>query len=257
MKRKGRALWGILFAAVLIGTAVCSYHLGEEQGKASGKAATEQKGTSSLNLGSNCAVIAPSIDGEICDFSQTEPSSATVSLAESLLTELRDQIQTVSVFYQRSKTISVYHGTAGLPDGSVLGVNEEFLSASGLMIEKGRGITAHDVSAGKRAAVLDRRSAQLLFQGTDPVGETVEIEGRLYEVVGVAGFSEPDMGNGLVLIPESTWPEVYQYEEPKSVIIRVSKEEGDRSLEEHAEYAVRLLNSMIPEEESIRYQIVE
>ncbi|MDI9242080.1 ABC transporter permease [Fusibacillus kribbianus] len=257
MKRKGRALWGILFAAVLIGTAVCSYHLGEEQGKASRSAETEQEKTSPLNPGKDCAVIAPFLGGEICDFSQTEPSPAVVSLAECLLTELKDQIQTVSVFYQRSKTVSVYHGTAGLPDGSVFGVNEEFLSASGLMIEKGRGITAHDVSAGKRAAVLDSRSAQILFQGTDPVGETVEIEGRLYEVVGVAGFPEPDMGNGLVLITESTWPEVYQYEEPRSILIHVSKEDGDRSLEEQAGCAVRLLNSMIPEGESIRYRIVE
>ena len=41
-------------------------------------------------------------------------------------------------------------------------------------------------------------------------------------MTGVVGLSEPQKGGGLVFIPESTWGEVYQYEEPKSVVLRLA-----------------------------------
>ncbi len=85
---------------------------------------------------------------------------------------------------------------------------------------------------------------------------------RLYQVTGVVGLSEPQKGGGLVFIPESTWGEVYQYEEPKSVVLRLAgslevsftEAEWEILREETGARAARILNSMIPEGEEFRYR---
>ena len=76
-----------------------------------------------------------------------------------------------------------------------------------------------------------------LFQGEDAIGKTIEISGEPYTVVGIAdkkdGF-EPVINSmddyytymqdssGRVFIPSTTWPIVFQYDEPQSVVLRAT-----------------------------------
>ena len=165
-----------------------------------------------------------------------------------------------AAFYQRN-TGNVYRGMDGLQTGSVLGIGTGFLSASGFQVERGRGITERDLEEKKRVTLLDGHASQALFHGADPIGGVIEVEGCLYEVIGLVSLPEPCMGGGLVFIPESTWPEVYQYEEPKSVVLGLmeyagesfTEEEWKTLREETTRGAARILNSMLPEGERLRY----
>ncbi|MCI8466324.1 MAG: ABC transporter permease [Lachnospiraceae bacterium] len=208
-------------------------------------------------FGRNCMVICPAFsDGTFCDFSIEATPSSLLSLADRLLPELegKEQIAKAAAFYWRDKG-NVYHGMDELHAGNILGIDPDFLSASGFQVEKGRGLTERDVEEKRQVALLDGRSANALFSGTDPVGETIEVEGRLYQIAGVVSLGGSQTDGGLVLIPESTWPEIYQYEEPKSVVIRASEKNMDRETTTRlAQAAARTLNSMIPETEPIHYK---
>ena len=66
------------------------------------------------------------------------------------------------------------------------------------------------------------------------------------------------------MIPESTWAQVYALEEPKAMAIRLDrknaaeerkKDSGQIWAEETAEYACRMMNSMIPEGELRQYVV--
>lgn len=248
---------------------------GESGGKAGEKGAEEKRtegiegegagAGSGAEFGSGSVAAALCLsDGTPCDFSVEPSPPALISLADRLIPELRkqEQVKAAAAYYRRDHA-AVYRGMDGLPDGSVLGIGSDFLEAAGFAVEKGRGLTERDVEEKRRAALMDGRAAQSLFPGRDPVGETIEVEGRLYRVAGVVDLSEPRTGGGLVFIPESTWGEVYQYEEPKSVVLSLAgygeesfTEAGWEALrKETGDSAARILNSMIPEGEELRYRM--
>lgn len=267
MKHKKRLiLFGILGLALLGGTGVLSFWLGKRVQKTETAGQEEEKGEGQAAFGSSSVMVTPFLDKIPCDFSFETASAGICPLADRLLLELKKQegVEEAAAFYRRN-TGNVCHGMDSLPAGNVLGVEGGFLSASGFQVEFGRGITERDVEEERRVALLDGRASQVLFHGSDPVGETIEVEGRLYQVVGVIGLSEPQTGGGVVLVPESTWPEIYQYEEPKSVVLRiselssgqVSEEEWKQARQEAGVCAARILNSMLPDTEMIRYQILE
>ncbi|MCI8506565.1 MAG: ABC transporter permease [Lachnospiraceae bacterium] len=282
---KKKKQWWVMVALFLLfvfAVGFLSFHLGRREGQAEQNENKEADGKpegsrgadgggseteTGMSFGGDCAVAAPCLaDGTPCDFSLELAPPSLVPLADRLIPELEEQegIAAAAAFYRRNQGM-VCHGMEALQGGSVLGIGPDFLAASGFQVEKGRGFTERDVEEKRRIALLDGRAAQALFPGLDPVGETVEVEGRLYQVVGVADSPQLRTGGGLVLIPESTWSEAYQYMEPKSVALRIAEPVGESLTEaewealreETGAYAARMLNSMVPEKETIRYQAWE
>ncbi len=66
-----------------------------------------------------------------------------------------------------------------------LGCWPEFLNIAEFEIKEGRFITWDDVEANHQVIVLGYITKQDLFGHTSPIGEKIEIEGRMYKVVGV------------------------------------------------------------------------
>ena len=83
---------------------------------------------------------------------------------------------------------------------------------------------------------MDTNAVTNLFGGVNPVGETVEIQGDVYTVVGVVALSEEfaptinslndywmyaDTSSGSIYMPDGVWPTAYQFDEPQNVAIKV------------------------------------
>ncbi len=112
-----------------------------------------------------------------------------------------------------------------------------YLDTCSYTIKEGRGFDSNDYAKYRKVAILDRDSASSLFQGADAIGKTIEIQGEPYIVVGIAdkkdGF-EPVINSmddyytymqdssGRVFIPSATWPIVFQYDEPQSVVLKAT-----------------------------------
>lgn len=278
-KKRQQWVWAALSLFFVFAVGFLSFHLGRREGQAGQNGDKEAGGKleggrgaggegteteTGMGFGGDCVVAAPCLaDGLPCDFFLEPAPPSLIPLADRLIPVLEEQerIAAATAFYRRNNG-TVCRGMEALQGGSVLGIGPDFLAASGFQVEKGRGFTERDIEEKWRIALLDGRAAQALFPGMNPVGEIVEVEGRLYQVIGVADLSEPRTGGGLVFIPESTWPEVYQYEEPKSVAFKVTapveksftEAEWEALREETGVHAARMLNSMVPEGETIRYR---
>jgi putative ABC transport system permease protein len=67
----------------------------------------------------------------------------------------------------------------------VTGASPEMFEIRNLMIERGRPFTPQEASAGAPVAVIGFETAELVFEGDDPVGRTIRIRGFPYRVIGV------------------------------------------------------------------------
>ena len=148
-----------------------------------------------------------------------------------------DGVEEASRYTSRQGYDAVCYGNTSLSGGYVMGVDANYLDTCSYTIKEGRGFDSNDYAKYRKVAILDRDSASSLFQGADAIGKTIEIQGEPYIVVGIAdkkdGF-EPVINSmddyytymqdssGRVFIPSATWPIVFQYDEPQSVVLKAA-----------------------------------
>jgi predicted permease len=64
-------------------------------------------------------------------------------------------------------------------------VDEGYFDAMGIPVTSGRGFRPSDDSAAQRVMVVNREFARKYLSGRDPVGTTVRVSGRDYQVIGM------------------------------------------------------------------------
>ena len=202
------------------------------------KGTNEQIKQNLIGAGNNVVNVTLMQDNNQMDFSY-----APVPQGISMITpEMRDEIDKLdkvkesSLYYSRSWADGVYVGNSSF-NGAIYGGDSHFLSVMGYIVNYGRGFIDSDFTACRKVALLDANTARSLFQGLNPIGGTVEIQGEPYTVVGVISprsTSEPVInslndyymysGNtsGTIVIPASCWPISYRYDEPATVAVRAT-----------------------------------
>lgn len=201
------------------------------------------------------------------DFSSGIPDNFPVVSQDkqSRLKEIKNA-ESVSLFRKRQDYDGVYHLTDSLSGGYTIGIEPNYFETVGLAVTRGRGITENDIKNFKKVCVLDSNSVDSLFQSENPVGQTVEIRGEPFQVVGEVtekevfelSISTIEEYNtyyqdtaGRVYIPESVWPLVYQYDEPQNVIIRAASTGDMTSVGKEAE---NILNENLPGDSEFKYK---
>ena len=158
------------------------------------------------------------------------------SIRDRLL-ELPD-VEMVSMYRSReSGSGSASYKNTDLSGSSVIGGDEKYLQTKGLQIVKGRGITENDIKNNRKVCVLDTTAANNAFAGGEAIGETIDIGGEPFVVVGIASkksvfqpvintvedyYTYSETATGTILIPISIWPVMYGYDEPQSFIVKAS-----------------------------------
>ncbi|MGI5888688.1 MAG: ABC transporter permease [Oscillospiraceae bacterium] len=173
----------------------------------------------------------------------------------------------VSKYCVRNYSSSIFHQNTSLEGGSLYGVDINYLSTASLAVVKGRGFAESDYSGIYKVALIDDTASTALFKGEDPIGRTIEISGEPFTVVGIVKSTsefEPVINSvedyntyvkeeyGTVLVPITTWPILYQFDEPESLIIGVDSTDRLTSV---GSGAADILNSAIsPSDSTIKYQ---
>ena len=135
------------------------------------------------------------------------------------------------------------------------------------IIQKGRGFTSEDYSKFRKVALLDKDSADVLFQGEEPLGKTIEIKKEPYTVIGIVTKSkefEPVINSiddyytyaqnstGKVYVPDTTWPIIYQFDEPQNLIIKVDSTDN---MTDVGKEGANILNGYLStDDDTIRYK---
>lgn len=98
------------------------------------------------------------------------------------------------------------------PNVPVRGSNQHYLANNSYDIEEGRNFTAEDIQYRRPLAIIGKDVRDDLFETEQPLGKTIRIDGRRYQVIGVTAERGSIFGQSLdnfVLIPYTTLLNVY------------------------------------------------
>jgi putative ABC transport system permease protein len=190
-------------------------------------------------------------------------------LDETTLDAVRsaDKIVSASYFMQRDAYGQIWYGNKALSSGTILGVDDAYFGVQGYTVRAGRGFTERDFTDFRKVVMIDETVSAALFAGENPVGKAIEIRGEPYTVIGEftrASAFKPTVNTlddyftyntntgGMVLIPMSTWPLLYRYDEPVALALRA---ETTDAMTDAGRKAEELLNATITKEDAeIRYK---
>jgi putative ABC transport system permease protein len=80
---------------------------------------------------------------------------------------------------------TIKYGNAKVQSANFLGTTEAFATVHDVYVERGRFLTASDVSRGSRVAVIGQEIAETLFPFVNPVDKEIQVDGLRFRVVGV------------------------------------------------------------------------
>jgi putative ABC transport system permease protein len=153
-----------------------------------------------------------------------------------------DSVDLVGAELWHYNTRVTYRSESTEPNLMVCGGTPEYPENNTHYVELGRNLTEEDVEVGRRVAVLGYGIARELFPFTDPVGQTVKVDGHKFTVQGVFAEKKSAMGGQFdqyVLIPISAWTDLYGERDeggrPRSIFITVRSRYGvplEEALEE-------------------------
>ena len=178
-----------------------------------------------------------------------------------------DHVEDASLYTVRTAVDYIYYNDTSLQGGELIGADSHYLNTCGYVMTKGRAFTEGDYTNYRKVAVIDTTAANSLFDDENPVGKTIDIQGEPFTIIGVIEESsqfEPviesvedyyqymydDAGSsGSVIIPDTVWNIVGQYDEPQNV--RLLADSTD-AMSEVGRTAANLLNDSV-DNETIKY----
>ena len=214
------------------------------------KGTNEQIKENLIGAGNNVVTVQLNQNGYPYDLSWgTVPEDVRI-ISEETQKELEaiDGANKVSLYTSRSYAEQIFYGNTQY-NGSVCGIDSNYLSVYGYQIKSGRGFTQTDFDNYRKVALVDTTAVQTLFGGKDPVGQPVEMQGDVFTVVGVVTLSETfaptinsindywlyaNTSSGTIYLPNTLWPTVYRFDEPQNVAIKVDNTDDMASVGKEA-----------------------
>ena len=80
---------------------------------------------------------------------------------------------------------TIKYGNAKVQSANFLGTTEAFATVHDVYVERGRFLSATDVSRGSRVAVIGQEIAETLFPFVNPIDKEIQIDGLRFRVIGV------------------------------------------------------------------------
>ena len=174
------------------------------------------------------------------DYGSYGSSATPPVISDSQKTAIGDLDHVISsTFYYSSQSASVYYK------------NTSF-----------RGFVQKDYDSYRKVALVDSNAAQNIFGSESPVGKTIEVGSEPYIIVGVITQSEDSMPKintiseyeeysqtimGSVMIPDTTWPVAFKFDQPQNVTVRADSTDNMSSVGKAAE---DILNTGIQNEKN-------
>ncbi len=154
-----------------------------------------------------------------------------------------DDVADASFYLSRTYVdgVTAGNGDQNLSGASLFGVDDRYLTTVGYEIVRGRPFVDRDFSEFHKVMLLDETASGTLFPDGNAVGQTVMIQTEPYTVIGIIrksdafqpvieSISDYMMYNedsyGCVLIPNTTWPIVFYYDEPENCVVRAKTTEA-------------------------------
>ncbi len=202
------------------------------------KGTNEQIKKNLIGSGTNSVTVRLTEDGNYDYEMQYSGIPANVPvLDEDTITEILklDHVEAASLYTSRTAVDYIYYNATALSGGQLIGADNNYLKASGYVVESGRPFMESDYTEYRKVALIDDVVADSLFPDEDPIGKTLDIKEEPFIIVGIVKESsqfEPvinsvedyytyaydsESDSGMVIIPDVDWSMVMQYDEPQNV----------------------------------------
>ena len=190
-----------------------------------------------IGAGNNVVTVQLYQDGYTYDMGWNSIPSGVRVITEKTRQELEelDGVESVSLYNSREYSEMVYYLNTQF-NGGMYGIDRNYLHVYGYQVKSGRGFLESDYENCRKVALVDGTTVTNLFGGLDPVGQSLEIQGDVFTVVGVVALSQEftptinsfsdynlyaDRSSGSIYIPDTVWPTAYRFDEPQNVAIKV------------------------------------
>ncbi|MGH7565857.1 MAG: ABC transporter permease [Gemmatimonadota bacterium] len=146
----------------------------------------------------------------------------------------------------------VWGGSRKVEDMSVRGVGPEFPYLSTFEIARGRHLSPLEIDRSRPVAVIGEDVAKEIFPTRDPLGETVRVRGRHFEVIGVSKPQGSTFGvtqDDFVVVPLETWQKIFSRRESVSISIKAANPDDIQSSIDEARMIMRTRHNLRPSED--------
>jgi len=145
----------------------------------------------------------------------------------------------------------VWGGSRKVEDMSVNGVGPEFPNLSTFEIARGRHLSPLEIDRSRPVAVIGEDVAKEIFPTRDPLGETIRVRGRHFEVIGVAKPQGSTFGvtqDDFVVVPLEAWQKIFSRRESVSISIKAADPNDIQSSIDEARMIMRARHNLRPSE---------
>ena len=201
------------------------------------KGTNEQIKENLIGAGNNVVTVQLNQSGYPYDMSWNPIPMGVRTISEDTRRKLEDLdgAEKASIYCSRSYADQLFYKNTQF-NGEIYGIDPHYLSVYGYQVKSGRGFVESDYTNFRKVALVDTTAVSTLFGGKSPVGESIEMNGDVFTIVGVVALSEEftptinsindywmyaDTSSGAVYIPLATWPTPFQFDEPQNVAIKV------------------------------------
>lgn len=178
-----------------------------------GKGTTQQVSQQVQSLGSNLLTV--NIRGR--------GTTNTLSYKDAMSFQNLEGVKYVAPVKNSNQTIK--YGTTSVDNISVVGTNQDYLNVREYQLASGRYLAPVDLEYDEKVAVLGATTAQNLFGFTNPLGQSILINGIHFNVVGVLqakGSSSSGSNDDVVMIPETTAERIFRSKGVNSIYVQAS-----------------------------------
>lgn len=200
------------------------------------KGTNEQIKQNLIGSGSNVVTVQLYEDSYVYDMSYNSPPKEVSVIEEHVRGDLEalEGVEKVSFYTLRQWSDGVSAGKLNFT-GSVYGVDRAFMEVNDYHISYGRNFSEEDFNSFRKVLIIDKKAAASLFPGEYPIGQTVEMQGEPFTVIGMVEkgtafvphitsyedyYMYSDTSGGSVFMPYESWPIVYRFDEPQCVAVR-------------------------------------
>lgn len=148
--------------------------------------------------------------------------------------EALEGVERVSVFRQRQWSGGVMRKGTEF-SGSTCGVDEAYFDVYGYKLCYGRLFRQEDYQGNRKVLILDTKAVSSMFPRENPVGQTLEIRGEPFTVIGVVELSNQfrpvietlsdyqmyaDSSSGSVFLTPQGWEIAFGFDQPQNAAVK-------------------------------------
>ena len=146
-----------------------------------------------------------------------------------------------------------HFGSRVMRNAMIRGTNSDYQYASGTVISDGRFFSPQESDAGTPVCVIGANVAEELFIGTDPIGQTIQVGGYPYKILGLlekqGGMFGSFTSDNLVMIPILSFMNHYGSHWGVTISARVAKNVNIDEAKEELRGIMRKVRGLTPVQE--------